>query len=340
MITMKMAFSCFVALFTMSSSLTIRRGFYTLPSHEYRLRKSHRHNPQGRETIRTQEALRQGIPGRVLLGLRDEVTMKKSSATRRFSPFSFHIIDMRVHWKRIVAISICLLLILPGKIHAGSFSEELWKLGYADYQQILHMPFNRELSNGVLDEKIFKSYIIQDYFFLQNFRKTYGILLFKSPDEEGTQFVLDSIKAIDNEIASIHQRYFKKFNISRQDLSTASVYPSTEFYNSFLIKTATLEPFEVGLTAMLPCHRIYYQLGVDMKKAGKREGNKYQEWIDGYAEESWETSATKQFADLIDLYSLRTSVETRERMKQAYRKAVKLEYLFWDGVYRDVKWTP
>jgi len=324
----------------MPSSLTIRRGFYTLPSREYRLRKSHRYNPQGRRDIRAQQALRQGIPERVHHCLRDEVTMKKSSATRRFSPFSFHIIDMRVHWKRIVAISICLLLILPGKIHAGSFSEELWKLGYADYQQILHMPFNRELSNGSLDEKIFKSYIIQDYFFLQNFRKTYGILLSRSPDEEGTKFVLDSIKAIDEEVAGIHHRYFKKFNISSEDLSTAIAYPSIEFYNSFLIKTAAIEPFEVGLIAMLPCHRIYYQLGVDMKKAGKREGNKYQEWIDGYAEQSWETSDTKKFADLIDLYASRTSIETRERMKQAYRTAVKLEYIFWDGVYRDIKWPP
>jgi len=237
-------------------------------------------------------------------------------------------------------ISICLLLLLPGKLQAGSFSEELWKLCDGDYQQILHMPFNRELSNGTLDEKIFKSYIVQDYFFLLNFRKTYGILLAKSPDAEGTKFVLDSIKAIGEEINHIHQTFFKKFDISLESLSKAVVYPHTEFYNSFLIKTATLEPFEVGLIATLPCHWIYYRLGVDMKKSGGKANNKYQEWIDGYGGQPWENSDAKRFVDLIDRYAAGASAATRERMKQTYATAVKLEYLFWDGVYRDVRWQP
>ena len=266
--------------------------------------------------------------------------MKMPASSRIYSSFVAPVAGREVLWKQMAIISICLLLLLPGKLQAGSFSEELWKLCDGDYQQILHMPFNRELSNGTLDEKIFKSYIVQDYFFLQNFRKTYGILLAKSPDAEGTKFVLDSIKAIDEEINHIHQTFFKKFDISLESLSKAVVYPHTEFYNSFLIKTATLEPFEVGLIATLPCHWIYYRLGVDMKKAGEKANNKYQEWIDGYGGQPWENSDAKRFVDLIDRYAAGASAATRERMKQTYATAVKLEYLFWDGVYRDVRWQP
>jgi thiaminase (transcriptional activator TenA) len=242
--------------------------------------------------------------------------------------------------KTFIIISICLSLILTGRISAESLTEEIWKDNYPYYQKILNMPFNRELSNGVLEEKVFKSYIMQDYFFLQNFRKVYGILLSKTPDEEGTKFVLEAIKGIDEELSNIHTVYFKKFNITNESLSKAIVYPNTEFYNSFLIKTATLEPFEVGLIATLPCHWIYYQLGVDMKKAKSKSSNKYQEWIDGYGTPSWETSETKIFVDLIERYLMKASVETRVKMKKAYAKAVKLEYMFWDGVYRDLKWLP
>jgi len=242
--------------------------------------------------------------------------------------------------KTLIVISIFLFLILPGSICARSLTEEIWEDNYSNYQKILNMPFNRELSKGVLDEKVFKSYIMQDYFFLQNFRRVYGILLSKTPDEEGTKFILEAIKGIDEEITNIHTIYLKKFNITNEDLSKAIVYPSTEFYNSFLIKTATLEPFEVGLIATLPCHWIYYQLGVDMKKANPKTHSKYQEWINGYGTLPWETSDTKRFVDLIERYLAKTSVETRKKMKNTYSTAVKLEYLFWDGVYRDLKWIP
>lgn len=242
--------------------------------------------------------------------------------------------------RTLIVLSLCLFLAVPGGICAGSLTEEIWKESYPDYQKILTMPFNRELSDGVLDEKVFKSFIIQDYFFLQNLRKVYGILLSKTPDEEGTRFILEALKGIDEETVRIHTVYFKKFGITNEDLSKAIVYPNTEFYNSFLIKMAVLEPFEVGLIATLPCHWIYYRIGADMKKAKPSSPNKYQDWIDGYGTSSWETSETRRFVDLIERYLTKTSGETREKMKKAYATAVKLEYMFWDGVYRDLQWLP
>jgi len=160
--------------------------------------------------------------------------MKMPASSRIYSSFVAPVAGREVLWKRMAIISICLLLLLPGKLQAGSFSEELWKLCDGDYQQILHMPFNRELSNGTLDEKIFKSYIVQDYFFLLNFRKTYGILLAKSPDAEGTKFALDSIKAIDEEI--------RWTPLSRQFFRKVKLHPGAFFY--FLLSVSMpLEPW-------------------------------------------------------------------------------------------------
>ena len=221
---------------------------------------------------------------------------------------------------------------------SACFAEETWKQNSALYQKILNMPFNQELLNGELDTDIFKRYIIQDYIFLQNYRKVYGILLAKAPDEPAMQFILQLINGIDEEINSIHSTYIARFNISREDLLNAFPYPNTEFYSSFLIKTATIEPFEVGLIATLPCHWVYYQLGTDMKHLNKAEGNKYQEWIDGYGEEFWESSDAKKVVDFVDKYMCETTVENRNKMKQAFATAMKLEYMFWDGIYNEQRW--
>ncbi len=117
------------------------------------------------------------------------------------------------------------------------------------------------------------------------------------------------------------------------------LYPSTEFYNCFLIKTATIEPFEVGLAATLPCHWIYYRLGMDMKKSQPGEKGKYREWIDGYGAGPWEDSETKKVVDFVEEGMRRTTDETSGKMKNAYETAMKLEYLFWDAVYRGVTWV-
>lgn len=221
---------------------------------------------------------------------------------------------------------------------SGRFTQQIWDVNYPFYQKILKMPFNQELLSGELDEQVFKDYIVQDYLYLQNYKKAYAILLLKAPDESAMQFMLTSINIIDEEIDSIHKNYIDKYNVTGDKLSTTEPNPSTEFYNSYLIKTATIEPFEVGIMAMLPCQWIYYQLGVDLKQSSKVQNNKYQTWIDGYGDETWEKSETKTAVDFVEKYMRATTDENRLKMKKAYETSMKLEYMFWDGVYKKVKW--
>lgn len=235
----------------------------------------------------------------------------------------------------VILAAISLLVFLPGCTSEKSHTQKVWDENYRSYQQILDSPFNREVSNGTLDEKIFRSYVIQDYFFLQNFKKVYEILLSRAPDERGKRVIADILEGIDEEIESVHTVYFKKYGITNQELLESSPNTTTESYNSYLMKTATREPFEVGLIATLPCHWIYYQLGVDMKKAKQVEGNPYQEWIDEYGTMSWEESDTKILVDLVEHYMKNTTEENRKKIEKAYEKAVGLEYRFWDTVYRD-----
>jgi len=217
-------------------------------------------------------------------------------------------------------------------------TQQIWEENYPLYQKILALPFNQELLSGKLDEEVFRDFIIQDYHFLQYYKKVYGILLAKAPDEATSQFMVKIIKQIDEEIGSLHSVYIEKYDITSQELTDPTSYPSTEFYNDFLIKTATLEPFEVGFMATLPCHWVYYQIGADMKQIEKAQDNKYQAWIDEYGAETWENSETKEVVDLAEKYMQAATNENKLKMKSVFVTAMKLEYMFWDGVYNRVKW--
>jgi thiaminase len=158
--------------------------------------------------------------------------------------------------------------------------------------------------------------------------------LSKAPDRKSSAFIADLIKGTDEEIETVHMKYFKKFGVTERELSDSAPNPGTKLYNSYLVKTATLEPFQVGLIAALPCNWIYYQVGVDMKKKGQAGGNKYQEWIDAYGSEPWEKSDAKAFVDLVEYYLKNATPAERKKMRQAYETAMKFEYMFWDEVYR------
>ncbi|MDD5312810.1 MAG: TenA family protein [Dehalococcoidia bacterium] len=217
--------------------------------------------------------------------------------------------------------------------------QQIWEENYPFYQKILALPYNQELLSGKLDEAVFRDYIIQDYHFCQNYKKVHAILLARAPDDNAAQFMLKIIKEIDAEIEELHTTYIKRYQITDKELTDPTDYPSTELYNSYLIKTATLEPFEVGLMATLPCHWVYYQIGNDMKKTEKVQANKYQVWIDEYGAATWENSETKEVVDLAEGYMQVANDETRIKMKNAFVTAMKLEYMFWDGVYNRVKWV-
>jgi len=217
--------------------------------------------------------------------------------------------------------------------------QQIWEDNYSIYRKMLALPYNQELLSGKLDEAVFRDYIIQDYHFCQNYKKVHAILLARAPDEKSAKFMLNYIKLIDSEIESLHATYIKTYGITEKELTDPTEYPGTELYNSYLIKTATLEPFEVGLMATLPCHWVYYQVGIDMKKAEKVPGNKYQAWIDQYGTTPWEQSEVKKVVDLAEEYMQSADTETRLKMKTAFVTAMKLEYMFWDGIYSRAKWV-
>ena len=230
-----------------------------------------------------------------------------------------------------------ILFFMAFVINAQDFTKQIWDDNYSLYQKILNMPFNKELLAGTLDEKIFKIYMVQDYLYLENYKKVFGILLAKAPDERGTKLVISLIEGCNQEEKE-HLDFLKEFNITEQDLENAIPIPSTEFYNSYLVKTAILEPFEVGLAASLPCCWIYYRIGVDMKSFEQAKNSKYQKWIDIYGVEPWTTSETKKFVDLLEYYMKKTTVQAREKMEQSFRTAMKLEYIFWNDIYNSADW--
>ncbi|KQP95450.1 TenA family protein [Methylobacterium sp. Leaf117] len=222
---------------------------------------------------------------------------------------------------------------------AGSgeaFSAEAWARNAEAYETIRTMPFNAELAAGTLTRARFIHYIVQDAHYLVGFGRALALAAAKAPDPDRmVQFARAAETAIVVE-RSLHGGFFRDYGIDATTFAETPLSPPCDHYVSYLLATAYAEPYEVVLGALLPCFWIYAEIGRDIvARAGA--DNPYRAWIDTYAGEDFAEAVAAMIA-ATDAAARGASPDVRARMHRAYRQATRLEYLFWDGAYRDAAW--
>lgn len=215
---------------------------------------------------------------------------------------------------------------------------QAWQQNSALYEKTLAHPFNQELAAGTLSNERFRHYMVQDAHYLEGFGRALALVAAKGwTADHVVQFAKAAETAIIVE-RGLHADYFSAFGISQADFEAAERSPTCEHYISFLLRMAALEPFEVGLAALLPCFWIYREVGKAIH-AEQREGanNPYAAWIETYASDDFDAAVDAVIAAVDDVAET-TSARNRAAMLQAYQRSAQLEWMFWDSAYQRAKW--
>ncbi len=209
------------------------------------------------------------------------------------------------------------------------FSELAWQQNQGNYAKILNHPFNRELSQGTLENDKFMYYIEQDSIYLKEYAKSLATIASRL---ELTAHILDFIDfakgAFIAEQEVVHSSFRKQFADMTIDkpISNACIG-----YTSYLNATAKGEAVEVGVAAILPCFWVYHQVGCHIHRHSV-EDNPYQLWIDNYASDEFEVGVRRAIAIADELY-LVASDGTKLKMLEAFANGVIWEYHFWNDSY-------
>ncbi|GJD29154.1 Aminopyrimidine aminohydrolase [Methylobacterium adhaesivum] len=216
------------------------------------------------------------------------------------------------------------------------FSTQAWATNAAAYEAIRTMPFNAELAAGTLSRPRFTHYIVQDAHYLIGFGRALALAAAKAPHPDRiVQFARAAETAIVVERA-LHGGFFRDYGIAPETFSATPLSPPCDHYVSYLLATAYGEPYEVVLGALLPCFWIYAEVGRDIfSRAGA--DNPYRAWIDTYAGEEFGEAVAAMIA-ATDEAAAGASPAVVARMHHAYAQATRLEWLFWDGAYREAAW--
>src|SRR5499433_2615771 len=144
------------------------------------------------------------------------------------------------------------------------FSRQAWDKNASIYEVIRTMPFNAQLTSGILSEARFKHYITQDAHYLIGFGRALTLAAAKAPNADRiVQFAKSAEGAIVVERA-LHGSFFQRYGITAEVFNGTPLSPACHHYVSFLIATAHAEPYEVLLGALLPCFWIYAEVGRDI----------------------------------------------------------------------------
>lgn len=214
----------------------------------------------------------------------------------------------------------------------STFTEQLWKSAEPIYQAILEHPFNRELADGSLASNRFHYYVQQDALYLQDYTRALTLLAAKAP---AVQVRHDLISYAQDGIQieqQLHEHFMQKFNIK----SVKEQQPACFNYCNFLLASTALEPFEIGLAAILPCFWIYRDVGRTIAKTAANT-NPFHAWIDTYTDAEYDKVVNRMIA-LTDEAADQTTKAVRMKMKEAFVRSTQLEWSFWDAAYKLQKW--
>ncbi|MDF5752989.1 transcriptional regulator [Spongiactinospora sp. TRM90649] len=196
-------------------------------------------------------------------------------------------------------------------------SEELHAIGRPLLAEQLAHPTVAGIARGDLPERVFRSWLEQDYLFLLDYVRVFSRLAWQAPDAHLGDLV-DLAHATWHEELNLHRSLSAGFGA---DLNGARKGPTCAAYTEFLLDSAG--DYGVGLAALYPCMWGYSTLGAMLAEAPPSEP-RYRAWVDTYADPGFAALAGR-IGEMID-----EAAPDPERAKAAFRRGMAHELAFWD----------
>lgn len=214
------------------------------------------------------------------------------------------------------------------------WSNQAWKAAKPVYNEILNLPFIKELMQGTLSQEQFEFYIQQDALYLAEYGRVLTAIATKlEKPEHAAAFISFAANTMEVERA-LHQTFVSRLNQSDKPIEPS---PSCLLYTSYLSKHVALSSVEVILGAVLPCFWIYKKVGDYILEHQTKGNNPYQSWIDTYGGEEFNQSVETAIK-ICDELAEKSSESLKEKMIEAYIMCSKMEWLFWNSAYKQEQW--
>ncbi|MBQ6024130.1 MAG: hypothetical protein IJL20_00785 [Lachnospiraceae bacterium] len=210
-------------------------------------------------------------------------------------------------------------------------TDSLYACVKALWEKAANKEFLIKMAEGTLDEKRYSGYMLQDYYYLVEYKKILERLLELSEDSEVTGFLKLAIDVTVYETESVHLPAMKKLGISEDTIKNTGMNSVITDYVAFYHDTIDKNGLLGGFTALLQCCWDYAYLGKVMYEnyGEKIEKSQYKFWFDAYTSKEY-VETNEKWQSLVDKLTTGTDDKTKETLCNIFKTCAEFENKFWD----------
>jgi thiaminase (transcriptional activator TenA) len=220
-----------------------------------------------------------------------------------------------------------------------AFTDELYAAARPIWDQQLQHPFVRGIATGTLEEDRFKRWVRQDYRYLVEFARVFAWAAAKADRLQEMTWFASSLDLTLNTEMALHREYASRFGITAEELEREPMWPTTQAYTDFLVRTAAAGDLVELIAALLPCSWGYVHLGEQLAREPRPADQRYADWIDQYSSPEFAQAAQWLRGELNRLAEGATA-EKRQRLTELFLTSSRYEWQFWEMCWTGEHWRP
>ncbi|MCB5952618.1 thiaminase II [Enterococcus sp. BWT-B8] len=217
-----------------------------------------------------------------------------------------------------------------------SFTEEVREQADELWNKSKQHPFLKELKEGTLSPEIFRYYLIQDRYYLEQFSNIHQAAAELSEDKDIKKSFLAGVAGLDEAELAVRESFFKELRIDEKVIQATPIAPTAYYYTAHMYKELASGSAARTAAALLPCYWLYQEIGEMLIENGSPKPL-YQQWIETYDSTGYQEAVDRQ-RRLTDFLAENVSESERNLMLQSFLVSSYQEWKFWGMAYEQEQW--
>ena len=199
-----------------------------------------------------------------------------------------------------------------------------------DWRAYTEHAFVRQLGQGTLPQRSFQHYLKQDYLFLIQFSRAWGLAIYKSTDLDAMRYAQAGLNAmLDTEI-DLHVQYCRDWGIDERELHQLPEAAATVAYTRYVLDTGMAGDLLDLHVTLAPCILGYAEIAqwLAAQPDTLLEGSPYNDWIEMYLSEEYQQAAQAEL-ELLESLGVDLPESRISQLETRFRTATRMEIAFW-----------
>lgn len=213
-----------------------------------------------------------------------------------------------------------------------SFTERLRES--SAWEEATRHRFVERYRAGELGDDIFRSYLVDDYAFLEMGARVTALAAADAPTMDEMGYLADQLAVLTGGENDYFLRAFDELGVSEDTYEEPNLHPTTEAFNDFMLRVANQHGYEETLAAVTAAEWVYLDW---CTYAAEADYDRWylDEWVDIHVVDDF-VEYTDWLRSQLDERGPELSPRREQRVEDIFCRTVELEARFFGAAYEKV----